>query len=89
MPNASVGPFLENNYWVNSPEVNTPDGFILRVDQNVSQRQKLTLDVAYSKGFNGTADLYPTIGNPGRPDRLFSDRSRPEHQAALSRAGTL
>ena len=74
LPNANVGPFLENNYWVNSPEVNTPDGFILRVDQNVLQKHKLTLDVAYSKGFHGTADLYPTIGNPGRPDRLFSNR---------------
>ncbi len=74
LPNVNVGPFLENNYWGNSPEVNMPDGFILRVDQNVSQRHKLNLDVAYSKGFNGTADLYPTIGNPGRPDRLFSNR---------------
>ena len=73
-PNANVGPFLQNNYWVNSPQVSTPEGFILRVDRNVSQKHKLTLDVAYSKGFHGTADLYPTIGNPGRPDRLFSNR---------------
>jgi hypothetical protein len=31
-PNASAGPFFRNNYFVNWPETNTPDGVIIKVD---------------------------------------------------------
>jgi hypothetical protein len=73
-PNTNVGPFLRNNYWVNPPETERPDGFIARVDHNLFERHKLTVDLAYSKGFDGSPVLYPTIANPGRPDRYFSER---------------
>ena len=74
-PNTDVGPFLRNNYWANPSERNAPDGFIARVDHNLGDLQKITLDVKVSEGFQDTPDIYPTAGNPGRPDRLFSNRS--------------
>lgn len=73
-PNASVGPFLRNNYWANPSERNTPDGFITRLDHRLSDAQRLTLTARASDGFSDTPDIYPTAGNFGRPDRLFRNR---------------
>ena len=73
-PNTSIGPFLRNNYWVNPPAQEAPDGFISRVDHNLFERHKLTFDLAYSKGFESSPRIYDTIANPGRPDRFFSER---------------
>ena len=74
LPNSSVGPFFQNNYWTNPPQQNTPDGFLASVDHNLLVRHKINVDVAYSKGFQGSPRLYPTIANPARPDRQFSNR---------------
>ena len=73
-PNTDVGPFLRNNYWTNPSERNAPDGFIARIDHNLGDLQKITVDVKLSEGFLSTPDIFPTAGNPGRPDRLFSNR---------------
>jgi len=73
-PNDNVGPFLRNNYWSNPAERNTPDGFIARVDHNLGLRQKITLSINASDGFQDTPDIYPTVGNFGRPDRGFTNR---------------
>lgn len=74
LPNTSVGPFFQNNYWVNPPQQNTPDGFLASVDHSLFVRHKINVDLAYSKGFQGSPDIYPTIADPGRPDRHFSNR---------------
>ena len=73
-PNTAVGPFLRNNYWSNPSERNTPDGFLARVDHSLGEHQKITADLSYSDGFQDTPDMYPTAGNPGRPDRGFTNR---------------
>ena len=73
-PNTSIGPFLQNNYWVNPPQQETPDGFLVRVDHNLLERHKLTVDLAHSKGFEGSPRIYSTIANPGSPDRYFSQK---------------
>ncbi len=75
LPNARVGPFLQNNYWVNPGELNTPDGFLAKLDHNLFDRHKITVDVADSKGFQAQPMVYPTSANPAGPDRRFSDRS--------------
>jgi hypothetical protein len=41
-PNASAGPFFRNNYFVNSPERNTPDGVIIKIDQPLKARHRLS-----------------------------------------------
>ncbi len=74
LPNTNVGPFLENNYWTNPAELNAPDGFLSKVDHSLFERHKVTVDMAYSKGFSGQPRIYPTAANPGRPDRDFVDR---------------
>ena len=74
LPNASVGPFLQNNYWVFPVEVNQPSGFIAKIDHNLFERHKLTVNLADSRGFQGEPRIYDTIGNPSRPDRDFVDQ---------------
>lgn len=74
LPNTNVGPFFQNNYWTNPPQQNTPDGFLASIDHNLLVRHKITVDLAYSKGFQGSPGIYPTIANPARPDRHFSNR---------------
>ncbi len=74
LPNTKVGPFLRNNYWANPSERNTPDGFIARLDHTLGDLQKVNLTVNASDGFADTPDIYPTVANPGRPDRSFKNR---------------
>lgn len=74
-PNAEVGPFLRNNYWTNPSERSTPDGFILRLDHSLGAVQKVDVSASASDGLSDTPDLFPTVANPGRPDRVFQDRA--------------
>jgi len=74
LPNTSVGPFFQNNYWVNPIEENSPNGVLAKLDHNLFERHKVTVDLAHSSGFRGEPNVYPTIANPTRPDRRFSDR---------------
>lgn len=74
-PNTDVGPFLRNNYWTNPSARNTPDGFILRLDHNLGDIQKIEVSAHASNGFSDTPHLLPTVANPGRPDRLYRNRS--------------
>ena len=74
LPNTNIGPFLQNNFWSNPFEQNQPDGVLAKVDHNLFERHKLTVDLAYSKGFQGRPRIYDTDGNPGNPDLDFVDR---------------
>ncbi len=74
LPNTSVGPFLQNNYWVFPAEVNQPRGFIAKIDHNLFERHKLTVNLADSRGFQGEPRIYDTVANPSRPDRDFVDQ---------------
>jgi hypothetical protein len=73
-PNTAVGPFLQNNYFVNTPESNTPNGVLAKLDHQVRERHKLNVEAARSLGFYGSPRLFPTAANPGRPDRRFDTR---------------
>lgn len=70
-PNAAVGPFLRNNYFINTPESNTPDGVLVKLDHQWRVRHKWNAEASRSLGFYGTPRIFPTIANPGRPDRRF------------------
>ncbi len=74
-PNTSVGPFFRNNYWSNPSERSTPDGFIARMDHNLGDLQKVTLNIRSSDGFREGLDIYPSVANFARPDREFVNRS--------------
>jgi len=73
-PNAAVGPFFRNNYFINSPETNTANGMIGKLDQSVKDRHRFTLELAFSNGFLGASRWFPTEANPGPLDRRFSTR---------------
>ena len=73
-PNASAGPFFRNNYFVVSPETNTANGMIGKVDHNVAERHKLTAGFSFSDGFAGAARIYPNAADPGSSDRASSTR---------------
>jgi hypothetical protein len=73
-PNASVGPFFRNNYFIVSPETNTANGMIAKVDHSVGERHKVTIGASFSNGFLGAAPWFPTAANPGPPDNRFHSR---------------
>jgi hypothetical protein len=72
--NTSVGPFFRNNYFVVSPETNTANGMILRLDRSIRDRHKLTFGTSLSNGFLGAAKWFPTPANPGPSDNRFQSR---------------
>ncbi|HWQ57156.1 MAG TPA: hypothetical protein VN442_25945 [Bryobacteraceae bacterium] len=73
-PNTDVGPFFRNNYFINAPETNVANGMIGKLDQTIRERHRVTLDLAFSNGFLGSAQWFPTAANPGATDRRFSAR---------------
>ena len=73
-PNADVGPYFRNNYFVHAPETNTADGMIGKVDHSVRERHRVGAGFSYSSGSLGAARWFPTAGNPGPPDRTFQSR---------------
>src|SRR5579871_6872119 len=73
-PNTDVGPFFRNNYFVNSPETNTANGMIGKVDQSLRDRHRVTVEMAFSNGTQGAATLFPTPANPGPSNRAFETR---------------
>lgn len=84
-PNAAVGPFFRNNYFIHSPEINTANGMIGKLEHTVRERHRLNLGLAFSNGFQGPAPWFPTAANPGPADRRFSNRRASlEHVLTLS-----
>lgn len=73
-PNSDAGPFFRNNYFAVSPETNTANGMIVKVDHSLSDRQRLEFETAFSNGFAGTARLFPGPADPNPPDRRFHSR---------------
>jgi hypothetical protein len=73
-PNTAVGPFFRNNFFVNSPETNTANGIIGKVDHNVLERHRASVEFAVSNGSLGAARLFPNAADPGGADRRFSSR---------------
>lgn len=73
-PNASVGPFFRNNYFIHSPETNTANGVIVRLDHTLAERHRLTANTTISNGFQGPAPWFPTAANPSQPERNFKNR---------------
>jgi hypothetical protein len=72
LPNAHIGPFAENNYFVNSPRADNADGIITRIDQQFGGRHRLKGGLATSKGFLSTAPYFPNFATPTAPDQHFS-----------------
>jgi len=74
LPNASVGPFDRNNFFVNAPETNIANGMIGKIDHSLNEHHRITTEMAFSNGFLGSAQFFPTAANPGPADRNFASR---------------
>jgi hypothetical protein len=70
-----VGPFLRNNFFVNSGETNTPNGTIWKLDHNQGTRHKITWSGRLSNGLDGNAPIFDNDANPGAPRRRVRSRS--------------
>jgi hypothetical protein len=75
LPNTNVGPFLRNNFFVNSAESNTPNGTVWKLDHNIGRRHKLSWNGRFSNGLDGPAPVFDNIANPGTPPRRVRSRS--------------
>jgi hypothetical protein len=73
-PNTAIGPFFQNNYFVNSPETNTANGMIGKVDHSIGERHKVNAELAFSNGQFEPATWFPTVANPGASNQQFSTR---------------
>ncbi len=74
-PNVSVGPFLENNYWTNSPYENRASGIIAKVDHSLREKHQTTFNLNFSKGMRKSPQYFPGPGNPGQPPYNYYYRS--------------
>ena len=74
LPNTNVGPFLRNNFFVNSTETNTPNGTVWKLDHNIGKRHKLSWSGRLSSGLSGAAPIFDNIANPGAPLRDVRSR---------------
>ena len=73
--NASIGPYLLNNYWVNSPFENRADGIISKLDHALTKKQQMSLSLNYSRGLRKSPELFPGPANPGAPNYTFDNGS--------------
>lgn len=74
LPNTHIGPFFQNNYFVNSPQTDTADGFIFKLDHPFYTRHRITSTTSISNGFLGSARYFPNVASPTPPDQNFSSR---------------
>jgi len=72
LPNTDIGPFSQNNYFVNPSETDTADGIIAKLDHQFGDRHRVTSLTTVSKGFLGSVKYFPNIASPNAPDRNLS-----------------
>ncbi len=73
-PNTAIGPFLQNNFFLQSLETNIANGVISKVDLSASERHRVTAGFSFSNGLQGSARWFDTAANPGPVDRTFNSR---------------
>ena len=73
--NTNVGPFLQNNYWINSPYENRADGLIAKVDHTLNKEHQVSANVNFSNGLRISPEFFPGPGNSGNPSYNFQSGS--------------
>lgn len=73
-PNADVGPFFRNNYFIHAPEGNVANGMIGKLDHTLHEQHRLSLGLSYSNGLLSAAKWFPNAASPGASDRNFHSR---------------
>ena len=71
-PNTDIGPFFQNNYFVNAPQTDDADGIIAKVDHPFRERHRLTSNTTVSSGYLSPAKYFPNDASPTSPEQHFS-----------------
>lgn len=71
--NVSVGPFLSNNYWVNSPFENLADGVIAKLDHRLTEKHQLSANFNHSGGLRKSPEFFPGPANSGSPSYEYEN----------------
>jgi hypothetical protein len=71
-PNTDIGPFFQNNYFVNSPQIDDADGIIAKVDHPFRERHRLTSNTTVSTGYLSPSKYFPNEASPTSPEQHFS-----------------
>jgi hypothetical protein len=73
LPNTDIGPFFQNNYFVNASATDIADGTIVKLDHPFGDRHRLTSLSTLSRGLLGPPKYFPNIASPTSPDQHFSN----------------
>jgi hypothetical protein len=74
LPNTNIGPFFQNNYFVNAPATDNADGIIAKLEHQFGERHRLTSTSTLSSGFLSSTKYFPNIASPTAPEQHFSNR---------------
>jgi hypothetical protein len=74
LPNTDIGPFFQNNYFVNAPATDNADGIIAKLEHQFGERHRATWASTLSSGFLSSTKYFPNIASPTAPDQHFSNR---------------
>ena len=74
LPNTNIGPFFQNNYFVNAPATDNADGIIAKLEHQFGERHRLTSASTLSSGFLSSTKYFPNIASPTAPAQHFSNR---------------
>ena len=72
LPNTNIGPFNQNNYFVNAPQRDTADGITTKLDHSFGTRHRVMSSTTISRGFLSSPKYFPNVASPTRPDRHIS-----------------
>lgn len=72
-PNTDIGPFFQNNFFVNAPSTDDADGIIAKIDHPIGQWNRVSFATTISKGFISPAKYFPNIASPTSPDQHYSN----------------
>lgn len=72
MPNTDIGPFFQNNYFINSAQTDDADGFIAKLDHPFRERHRITSNTTISSGYLSPAKYILNQASPTPPDQHFS-----------------
>src|SRR5208337_4452371 len=73
LPNTTIGPFFQNNYFVNAPATDNADGIMAKLEHQFGERHRLTSTSTLSNGFLSSTKYFPNIASPTAPEQHFSN----------------
>lgn len=74
-PNIAVGPFLQNNYFINNPFENRANGVLAKLDHTLNGKQQLSFNLNLSSGLRKSPEYFTGPANSGAPSYNFDSRS--------------